>query len=301
VEPLETRRLLSFSHASPDQILHPHVTGESEIRTYGSPSGSGRLDSKPIASNGLSHRTVLAVHGPFHGRSAHAVGGARTGAAYRGSPIGTATQAEALSGWRSLDRIVQTSPQVEPMPTLGAENTTMGGNGPSTGPPGGQATTGGNGASAGAPGDQATAPGSPGTDAPLPDPSSLGQPLPIRVLETGGNTKVWADQLVVIRDQATWQSFYAENVEGLSPSAPPVDFPQEMVVAIVMNAPTGGYGVTIDSVTATQSQVTVSYTEFQPDPDSLVFEELTQPYVFVAVPTTDPSIPVVFQGTVNYS
>jgi hypothetical protein len=132
----------------------------------------------------------------------------------------------------------------------------------------------------------------------LPEASSVPQALPIRVLATGATLDLTTDLQVVIRDAAPWQDFYAAYAGGPSASPPSVDFTQDMVVAIVLIHPTSGYAVALDSVTLTESQLTVSYTNIPPPPGVIVFEAFTDSYLFAAVPRTDPGIPVVFQGSV---
>jgi hypothetical protein len=276
VEPLEDRRLLSLSHATPAPIVHQQLTREAEIRTYGSVGDSIRVDSKPIASSGVTHHPEFAIHELVHRGRAHPVGSTGAGAPHQSTRIAAAARARVLTAWGSLDRVVQPLTTVEPLPA----------------PVGQDTPTGSNGAAAGPGNDAATGPGSAGAYVPAPDPGSPAQPLTISVLAAGETLMNTLDQ-VVIRNQAAWQFFYTEHFPGLSP--PPVDFSQEMVVAIIFGAQTSGCSVTLDSVTATPSQVTVTYTVTLPGPGVGVFFASTDSYALAAVPRTDPSIPVVFQ------
>lgn len=94
----------------------------------------------------------------------------------------------------------------------------------------------------------------------------------------------------VIQDEETYASFWEKLHAGREPvpQRPHVDFETEVVVAIVLDEkPTGGYGVRIDEVTATENgeQMEVRFTEVEPGDECGVIQVLTSPYVVATAET----------------
>jgi hypothetical protein len=99
----------------------------------------------------------------------------------------------------------------------------------------------------------------------------------------------------VARTQAEWDQLWSRMTANQVPaSAPPkVDWKAEMVVALFMGGrPTGGYGVTIKSVTTGEKEIVVAYEETAPPPDAITIQALTQPYAMAVIKRS--SLPVRF-------
>ncbi|MFB6278360.1 MAG: protease complex subunit PrcB family protein [Salinibacter sp.] len=94
----------------------------------------------------------------------------------------------------------------------------------------------------------------------------------------------------VLRDKDAYASFWRQLHADQSsvPDRPAVDFDTQIVVAVVLGQrPTGGYGVEIDEVLATESggQIQVRFTESVPGDECGTFQVLTSPYVLATVKT----------------
>jgi hypothetical protein len=91
----------------------------------------------------------------------------------------------------------------------------------------------------------------------------------------------------VVRTQARWQAVWAEiwRNDTPQPALPAVDFAREAVVVAAMGLrSTGGYGVTVDSATATAAEVHVFVTERSPGQSCATTQALTAPVHLVAIP-----------------
>jgi hypothetical protein len=91
----------------------------------------------------------------------------------------------------------------------------------------------------------------------------------------------------VVRTQAQWQAAWAGIWRNHTPepSLPAVDFAREAVVVAAMGLrSTGGYGVTVDSATATAAEVHVYVTERSPGRSCVTTQALTAPVHVVAIP-----------------
>lgn len=88
---------------------------------------------------------------------------------------------------------------------------------------------------------------------------------------------------LVIRDDPTWQGFWARHKGG---SAPPVDFARDQVLAALAGQkPTGGYGVEFRSIERIAGADALEARVFEsvPDPNQPVTMALTSPYHVVRV------------------
>jgi hypothetical protein len=91
----------------------------------------------------------------------------------------------------------------------------------------------------------------------------------------------------VIHTEAQWQALWAQVVRGRQPTppTPEVDFGEEMVIVAAMGArATGGYAITVDSVTATPGALHVFVTERSPGSGCLTTQAFTAPVDAVALP-----------------
>lgn len=99
----------------------------------------------------------------------------------------------------------------------------------------------------------------------------------------------------VARTQAEWDQLWARLTANQvpPPAAPKVDWSKEMVVALFMGErPTGGFGISIKSVTYGEREIVVAYAESAPAPDSFTIQALTAPYHVAVVRRS--SLPVRF-------
>ena len=92
----------------------------------------------------------------------------------------------------------------------------------------------------------------------------------------------------VLRTEEVYASFWERLHADRSsvPERPPVDFDEEVVVAIVLGQrPSGGYSVAIDEVLANDAggRIQVQFTETVPGDGCLVTAALTSPYVLATV------------------
>lgn len=90
----------------------------------------------------------------------------------------------------------------------------------------------------------------------------------------------------VVRTQARWQAVWAQMWRNSrpQPDLPAVDFDHEAVVVAAMGSrSSGGYAITVDSATATASDVFVFVTERSPGP-GFVAAVITAPVHVVAIP-----------------
>ena len=114
-----------------------------------------------------------------------------------------------------------------------------------------------------------------------------GEAQALRVLENGTFSGVTQGGERVFRAPGEWEGFYAQH---RAEPPPPVDFTQEMVVAVVLLRNTGGFDVAIDSAVATGRELVVTYTERRPHPEAVVIQVLTQPFAFAAVPRHEGTV-----------
>ena len=127
---------------------------------------------------------------------------------------------------------------------------------------------------------------------PFPDPGSDPTPdtlagncdavsvnLPFEQVELGTFSSA-PPQETIIRDGAAWTNFYATH-SRLTPTLPPVDFPNEMVIVLVRSFTTGGYIVEVEDITVEGTNIVVSSSLGVPMGGCAVTMALTQPFHFV--------------------
>jgi hypothetical protein len=114
--------------------------------------------------------------------------------------------------------------------------------------------------------------------------------IPEATTSTSGLTQATR---VVIRDAAAWDAFWGSMVAGRTPrpATPSVDFGQSMVIAAAMGQrPSGGYLIKIDSVSVSQSAVSVVVRSVSPGPNCMTTQIITAPVVAVTVPRADGQV-----------
>lgn len=114
--------------------------------------------------------------------------------------------------------------------------------------------------------------------------------LPMRTISHLTNSLVLEPRKVIIRDEAAYQQLWRLHHPNQS-EAPPVNFNDEMVVAIFLGEqPTGGYDVTIDKVTESAQGIQVNYAVTRPNPDEMVIQILTAPTHWVVIKKSDAAV-----------
>jgi hypothetical protein len=112
----------------------------------------------------------------------------------------------------------------------------------------------------------------------------------VRTLSKGAFSGISQAKQEVIKDQPTWEKFWAKHNVAMKPSAqlPKVDFSKEMVIAVTLGKKTsGGYSIEIMAVEPTASALKISVKRTSPAPGAIVITALTAPFHFVAVPKSD--------------
>ncbi|MFP4114097.1 MAG: protease complex subunit PrcB family protein [Spirochaetales bacterium] len=95
-----------------------------------------------------------------------------------------------------------------------------------------------------------------------------------------GDPAAWAD---------VWAALTANHLEP--PDRPDVDFDRETVIVLLLGErPTGGYGVGIEAVIESRGRVEVVVDVRRPQPGDMVTQVLTTPYCVAAIPITGKEI-----------
>ena len=126
-----------------------------------------------------------------------------------------------------------------------------------------------------------------------------GPDVPVRVIGYGSYFAS-APGVTVIRDNAQWQTFVVQS--GLRPSSfrvddplPPVNFPNEMAVALFLGSrPSTGYNIRVDRVARERNALVIHATEETPCVGATV---ITYPLTAIAVPETSSAPEVVWSIT----
>lgn len=97
-------------------------------------------------------------------------------------------------------------------------------------------------------------------------------------------------QVVAVRDEATWVKVREQLVFG-SGAAPPIDFAADTLVLVALGQrPTGGYTVRVESVARRGGVLEISAVEQAPGGSCVTIQALTQPFQVIAVTRTDQSV-----------
>ena len=108
----------------------------------------------------------------------------------------------------------------------------------------------------------------------------------------GTHSIACAPQTAVIRDPASWQTFWA-NTFGGNTATPAIDFSQYMAVAVLIGPhPSGGYSVTISSVQQVADRLAVNYRVCAPGQGQAVPLGQTSPYAIAVIPACP--LPIAF-------
>lgn len=113
------------------------------------------------------------------------------------------------------------------------------------------------------------------------------EPLAARSLERGSFSGIHEDTRVLLRTQDEWDAFWARH--RANGTAPRVEFPAEMVVAVVRHGPPDCFGLHVGNVThdAAARLVLVEVVHERTPPYVTCIAALTDVYDFVAVPARE--------------
>ncbi|MGE3509718.1 MAG: protease complex subunit PrcB family protein [Vicinamibacterales bacterium] len=107
--------------------------------------------------------------------------------------------------------------------------------------------------------------------------------LPIREIARGDVSNIDRHTERLLRSSTEWTALWREH--DFDHPAPPVDFSQEMVVAVFLGSqPTAGYAVRVTDVEGGAEEVGIRYRVTRPAAGDLTAQVLTFPYHIVAVP-----------------
>jgi hypothetical protein len=145
-------------------------------------------------------------------------------------------------------------------------------------------------------------------DDPLPPPPGPGpgEKLSFRVLDQGATSGVTTSQNFVLRNATEYASLWTTHrTNWTGPWDPPppgprpaVDWSKEIVVAVFTGPKgTAGYQANILNVTASGNGAVVSFEDVQPGPTCVVFQAVTQPFIFIAM--TRVAGTVTFKGKIR--
>lgn len=114
-----------------------------------------------------------------------------------------------------------------------------------------------------------------------------GHKLVWRTLSRGLISGLTEPRRQVIREEGEWYRLWSEHAAEVNRVAlpPPISFASEMVIVVAMGErPTGGYLVDVVDVELTGRTLKVLVGERQPRPGTIQIQQITQPYIFVALP-----------------
>jgi hypothetical protein len=126
---------------------------------------------------------------------------------------------------------------------------------------------------------------------------SAGQVLPFEILGSGQQSAVRIPLARSVTSPVVWEEiWFAIHANQLDPPpVPKVDFTEKTVVVLILGERrTGGYGVSVNAAISTRESITVEVSVREPEPDSMVTMALTSPFQLVAIPAVGR--PVVFVG-----
>ena len=118
----------------------------------------------------------------------------------------------------------------------------------------------------------------------------------VRILASGSQSAVHVPVARLISDQTTWVQVWNAIYSNVlpPPTAPEIDFSREEVVVLILgDRPTAGYGIAVSQVNSTPRGTTITVRITTPG-DQLVAQVLTSPFQLTAIPIARR--PVTFDG-----
>ncbi len=110
------------------------------------------------------------------------------------------------------------------------------------------------------------------------------------IVQDGTYSAIQEKRELTINTNDDYQKLMAEVYKNLDqmPRIPVVDFTKNTLIAVFIGTRnTGGYLVTIDSITESSKNMNVEVMETTPGKDCMTSDVLTAPYTIVKVPKTD--------------
>src|SRR4030095_2763552 len=111
-------------------------------------------------------------------------------------------------------------------------------------------------------------------------------PIPFQTVARGSRSGIRESLQTVARSQSEWEALWQKHGSAQSnpPSLPPVDFGNEIVVAIFLGEkPSGGYGIEIIGAEPSDGAVIISFNEKGPRPGDIQIQAFTQPFHIVRI------------------
>jgi len=111
--------------------------------------------------------------------------------------------------------------------------------------------------------------------------AATAEPVPFKVLQSGGYSGIEEHREVVIRNAKEWSALQLEPSPQGTP-APAVDFTKSMVIGVFLGTrPTGGHAVAIDRIERDGDDLLVTYRERRPGPNDIASQVITTPFQLV--------------------
>jgi hypothetical protein len=127
----------------------------------------------------------------------------------------------------------------------------------------------------------------PRAEGPPTEVAQAGQPVTFRVLAAGAHCAVRIPAAMILSDEDSWQQVWDALHSNVlvPPERPHVDFHAEQIVVLVLGErPTAGYGVRIGSATERPEVVVVTVQVTEPASDAVVAQVLTTHFQIAAIP-----------------
>ena len=107
-------------------------------------------------------------------------------------------------------------------------------------------------------------------------------PIAFKELDKGATSAIEHSREVAVRTAGEWKTLCADHAEGRRCQS--VNFSKSMVVGVFLGMrPTTGYGVEIASIERDGQALVVTYRELVPNPDAMMPQVLTAPFVLVTI------------------
>src|SRR5262245_18924871 len=106
------------------------------------------------------------------------------------------------------------------------------------------------------------------------------QTMPSTTIAAGQQSGIEKQREVVIRTAAEWKTFWEEHAPDQP--LPKIDFSKSVVACVFLGSrSTGGYAVTITAIDRQGKDLVVRWREQKPDPNSMVIQMVTFPFILV--------------------
>jgi len=115
--------------------------------------------------------------------------------------------------------------------------------------------------------------------------------IEFKIIARGQFSNISLTKQLVIKNKRDWQQLWNIHNEGQNTRRPPVNFDDDIIIAIFTGQqPSGGYAVGISKMKKLDGNLYVTVTFKEPSPGDAVSLALTQPYIFVSTPKIDGKV-----------